>query len=292
MHALLAHRGPDGEGVLLVDRSHREELRGDVPRRSEADLVALFAFRRLRIRDLSTRADQPFARRGRRQWILFNGEIYNHDELRGELGGDFETHSDTEVALAAYERWGTGCFARLTGMWAIVIVDLDRGTIVVSRDRLGIKPLAYAFDGDRLLIASEPKAIAAVQKSGAGIDMKRFHRFLSGYPQPSPLVTFFEGVQQVPPATWFEIPIGSRVDALPMQTFWNLRQFTGDDAALNGDAGPTFDALMRDAVRSHLVADVPVGALLSGGLDSSTIARLMSIERQKIGGEVPRTFSI
>ncbi len=293
MHDLLRHRGPDGEGCLLVDRSLHFEAPSTLPLEGTADQAAMFAFRRLRVQDVSPLADQPLRRRGRQQWILLNGEIYNQRELRAELAEEFETQSDTEVALAAYQRWGTECFARLHGMWAIVIVDLERGVIVVSRDRLGIKPLSYALEHDRLLIASEPPALAAVQRDGARIDAERFALFMRGFPQASPLATFFHDVAQVPPATWTELPIGSAIRSLTFHPFWDLRPFTADGMVLRNGEGPhRFAELMHDAVRSHLLADVPVGALLSGGLDSSTIVELIAQERRRRGEAPPKTFSI
>ena len=178
-------------------------------------------------------------------------------------------------------------------MWAIIVVDLERGVIVGSRDRLGIKPLCYAFDGDRLLLSSEAKAIAAVQHGGARIAATRFRQFLTGFPQASPGATFFEGIEQVPSGTWFEIPLGTRIDTLSFRSFWDLRPFTSPEAVLRDpDPAGTFGELLRDAVRSHVVADVPVGALLSGGLDSSTIARLMATDRSRAGDAPPKTFSI
>jgi len=292
MHASLRHRGPDGEGTLLVDRSMRAELHATVP--PAGSPAAAFAFRRLRIRDVDPRADQPMRRAGRAHWVLFNGEIYNDRELRDELGGEFHTHSDTEVLLAAYDRWGSECFAHLRGMWAIVIVDLERGVLVGSRDRMGIRPLAYSIEADRLLIASEPQAIAAVRNGGPTMNAGRFRQFLAGYPQPSPNVTFFDGIEQVPFGTTFEVPLdGRRITSLAPRTYWDLRPFTSDDLALGtSEAFSMFEALLPASVREHAVSDVPVGSLLSGGLDSSTIARLWSGELARSGLPPLKTFSI
>ena len=172
MHAVIRHRGPDGEGFLVVDRSGtvaRAEAAGQL-RATTAPLVGL-AFRRLKICDLTEAAAQPMGSPDRRTWIVFNGEIYNFRDLRRELeakGRDFHTTGDTEVALAAYEEWGEHCFARLDGMWAIAILDLRRNRLVVSRDRFGIKPLLWTIDdGGAMLFASEIKQLIAATEERA-----------------------------------------------------------------------------------------------------------------------------
>src|SRR5262249_10794798 len=162
MHAVIRHRGPDGEGFLLLD-AQGSVTRAQTPEQLHAAArphVGI-AFRRLKICDLSEAAAQPMGSADGRCWIAFNGEIYNFRELRDELaakGRIFRTPGDTEVALAAYEEWGERSFARLEGMWAIVILDLRRNRLVVSRDRFGIKPVVWTIDdGGALLFASEIK---------------------------------------------------------------------------------------------------------------------------------------
>ena len=166
MHAVIRHRGPDGEGFLVVDRGG-SVIRSERPTNwlHRAAPHVGFAFRRLKICDLSEAADQPMGSADGKIWVVFNGEIYNFRELRTELeaqGHVFRTHGDTEVVLAAYEQWGEHCFDRLDGMWAIAILDLRRNRLVVSRDRFGIKPVYWKIAQDgAVLFASEIKQILA-----------------------------------------------------------------------------------------------------------------------------------
>lgn len=293
MHERIRPRGPDGEGAITISATCVARRFPALRDHADSDTRAAFSFRRLRIQDLSERADQPLTRGRSRAWILFNGEIYNHHDLRNELGGAFETTSDTEVILAAYERWGTGCFERFHGMWAIVIVDLERRKVICSRDRLGIKPLLYAVDGRRILLASDAQAIASARRSGAVPDPARVATFLAGLPQLEPTATFFDGVRQMPAASWCEFDLDRPLHDIRFNTYWDPRPLTAADARLGEtEAATQFRELLEDAVRRHLIADVPVGALLSGGLDSSTITRLMALQRVAVGGEAPRTFSI
>jgi asparagine synthase (glutamine-hydrolysing) len=254
------------------------------------------AFRRLRILDLSRASDQPMASPNGSCWIVFNGEVYNCGALRTELEGlgrVFRTSSDTEVALAAYEAWGEGCFARFEGMWAIVLLDLARHRLVASRDRFGIKPLYWAFDGDRFLLASEIKQVLAARATTPQAYAPLVAAFLRGNRYPSLEETFFEGVRSVPPATWFEMPLeGDRSTAPHFRTYWRLADsWCPDPGAPNyAEASARFEACLTAAVASHAVADVTVGSLLSGGLDSSTLVRLLSDRARAAGKECP-TFS-
>ena len=145
MHAALAHRGPDGEGHLWIDTGGQARAsHGDARLPPQGAVRAAGAFRWLKIQDLDSRSNQPMASADGRAWILFNGEIYNHRALRAQLeslGDRFQTRSDTEVALAAYRRWGVEAFTRFAGMWGMAIFDLETRRLVLSRDRLGIKPL-------------------------------------------------------------------------------------------------------------------------------------------------------
>src|SRR4051794_3799982 len=166
MHAVIRHRGPDGEGFLAVDRAGvvtRSDTAGKL--NAAAAPCVGFAFRRLKICDLSEAADQPMGSADQKIWVVFNGEIYNFRELRAELEGfghTFRTHGDTEVVLTAYQQWGEGCFDRLDGMWGLAILDLRRNCLVVSRDRFGIKPVYWKIaPGGAVLFASEIKQILA-----------------------------------------------------------------------------------------------------------------------------------
>ena len=280
MHAVIRHRGPDGEGFLLLDQQN------GVTRADSAEALRAtatprlgFAFRRLKICDLSQAAAQPMGSIDGRTWICFNGEIYNFRELRRELeakGRVFRTNGDTEVALAAFEEWGEGSFARLEGMWAIAILDLRRNRLVVSRDRFGIKPLLWAIDSDgAMLFASEIKQIIAASRERTWQSNRALvAMFLRGQRYPTTEETFFAGIRSVPPATWSAIDLAAP-RAPVFQPYWRLADFTADFNTLDYvDAVDRAEHLLTRAVASHRQADVKVGALLSGGLDSATLVAL------------------
>ena len=300
MHAALEHRGPDGEGVLVLDRQLRATALERVPEPRDgtaAGARCAAAFRWLKIRDLSPESAQPFASPDDRQWLLFNGEIYNWLALREELTGRghaFRTKTDSEVVLAAYREWGLECFPRLDGMWAILIFDLDRGCLVGSRDRLGIKPLFYSMDGHTLLFASEARALAAARRNGAEIEPFRFHEFLRGLPPQSSELSFFRDVHPVPAGHFFELNLLTAEVTRPVfRPFWDLAAFRSDTGPIPPfeDAQAHFESLLVSAVRSHLEAQVTVGSLLSGGLDSSTLTALMARQLSS-NGDRARAFSI
>jgi len=283
-HARQAHRGPDGEGWLLVDGGLAALRSSTPPSPSETPPPRLgIAFRRLCIQDLSEAAAQPLGSADGRHWIVLNGEIYNHAGLRDELrtrGHAFLTCSDTEVALAAYREWGTGCFARFTGMWAIIIVDLAQGRLIGSRDRLGIKPLFFTVEPGRLSFASEPQALACARADGPRVEPVRYAEFLRGYPPASSSLSFFRDVHPVPAATTFEIDLRSDAGGAPaFRRYWTLATAPLDSGNMPpyGQAVEEFRGLVTESVHSHLGSAVPVGCLLSGGLDTSFVASTAGI---------------
>ena len=299
MHAPIRHRGPDGEGFLLVERDGRAH-RFAAPRAAPPaarPLVGL-AFRRLKILDLTEAAAQPMGSADGSLWMVFNGEIYNYRELRAELeagGRVFRSTGDTEVALAAFEAWGEACLARLDGMWAIVVVDLRRRRLLASRDRFGIKPLYWSATGPRLLLASEIKQILAATAGKPRANRGLVARYLRGLRLPCLEETFFDGVRSVPPATWCEVPLdGAAVEAPVFHRYWDLADHYCRDPhrppSDYDDALARLRSLLEDAVASHDVADVTVGSLLSGGLDSSTLVSVQSGISAARGCALP-TFS-
>ena len=257
MTASLRHRGPDGEGVHI-----------DGP-------VGL-GHRRLSVLDLAGGA-QPMASVDGRAVVSFNGEIYNFKALRRELlaaGQPLHTQGDTEVLLAGYQHWGLhGLLARLRGMFAFALWDLSSGTCVIVRDRLGIKPLYYASLPDgALLFASEPKALLACPEVDRSLDLVSLDAYLDLFYVPPPR-SIFAGVRQLAPGhllTWREgqVSIERWWDAPPRPADPRLR--TLDDWA------EAIEPVLREAVELHTVSDVPLGAFLSGGLDSSAIVALMA----------------
>src|SRR5689334_12223460 len=215
MHAVIRHRGPDGDGFLVAGRDEavsRAETAAQLAPIAAPEIG--FAFRRLKICDLSPAANQPMRSVDRTIWVVFNGEIYNFRALRAELeakGRVFVTSGDTEVVLAAYEQWGEQCFDRLDGMWAIGILDLRRRRLVVSRDRFGIKPLFWKIAGDgAILFASEIKQMLEADR-GETLRSNRplIAAFLRGFRYPTLEETFFEGVRSVPPASWCAIDLAA-----------------------------------------------------------------------------------
>lgn len=256
----LAHRGPDDDGVWHAGRVG-------------------FAFRRLSIFDLSPAGHQPMATDDGQVALVFNGAIYNFRALRDELaalGHRFRSTGDTEVLLRAYLQWGTACVDRLNGMWAFVIHDRRRDVVFGSRDRFGIKPLYTAVTPHGRAFASEIKAL---RHAGAGAepDWGRVAEWLAAPESldqlPSRGRTFFAGIDEVPPATAFEVDAAGR---LRTWRYWTLE---GRERTEQPDVVERFGALLDDALALQLQADVPVGVSLSGGLDSTTIlcgaARLM-----------------
>jgi asparagine synthase (glutamine-hydrolysing) len=299
MHAPIRHRGPDGEGFLFVDGEGRAQRPGSADTAAPpAGLQAGFAFRRLKIVDLTDAAAQPMASPDGALWIVFNGEIYNFRELRLELqaaGRAFRSTGDTEVALAAFEAWGERAFGRLEGMWAMVVVDLRHRRLVGSRDRFGIKPLYWAARGARLLLASEIKQILAAEEGRPRANHSLVARYLRGVRLPCLEETFFDGVRAVPPGTWFEVALdGDTVETPVFRRYWDLSDHYCRDGRRRpeayADALDRLRSLLAEAVASHDLADVTVGSLLSGGLDSSTLVGLQSGISATRGRSLP-TFS-
>ena len=299
MHQPIRHRGPDGERFVLIDEAGRVR-QFDRPEalRAESPVRIGLAFRRLKIIDLSEAASQPMVSPDGQSWIVFNGEIYNFRELRRELetlGRVFRSACDTEVALAAYEAWGEQAFQRLDGMWAIVIVDLRRRRLVGCRDRFGIKPLYWSSDSTRLLLASEIKQLVVARGQTLRANAPLIKRYLRGTRIPCLEETFFEGIRAVPPATWFAVPLdGEALAPIEFHRYWDLADFYCPDPDPPPESYPkavgTLRSLIASAVESHHVADVTVGSLLSGGLDSAVLTSFLGDLMRAEGRPFP-TFS-
>ena len=275
MAQALLHRGPDDEGI------HHQPRRG----------VAL-GNRRLSIIDLGG-GHQPFVSDDGQIAVVQNGEIFNHVELAAELraqGVRLHTHSDTEVILRLYEREGIACLSRLNGMFAIAIDDAREDALYLARDRIGVKPLFVHDDGQRLLFGSEPKALwPALGGRKPGMCLEAIHHYLTFNYIPAPW-TAYEGVRHVMPGTWQKVKRGRHVQT---QRWWSLADQHEQDHRFDAWA-EEFMALLDDATRIRLRADVPFGAFLSGGVDSSTIVGLMArhvkepVKTFCIGFEDPR----
>lgn len=264
MALALKHRGPDAQAWRCLDGCH-------------------LGHARLSIIDLETGA-QPMCDASGRYWITYNGEIYNYAELRAELaraGHVFNTHSDTEVILASYAHWGRECLDRFRGMFAFAIWDSLERALFAARDLFGEKPLYYAAAAGRLLIASEIGALAASGMLSPALDPAGLDGYLAlGYVPPHR--TIYHNVETLPPGHFLEWRNG----ALRRARYWAPR-FGAADMTFD-DAAERLRALLRQAVRRQMVADVPVGAFLSGGHDSSTVVALM----QELSRRPVQTFSI
>jgi asparagine synthase (glutamine-hydrolysing) len=250
MVASLDHRGPDGHGTY-ADPRRRCGL----------------GHNRLSIIDLSAAGTQPMADAGGRRWLSFNGEIYNFVELRAELAGyPFHSATDSEVILAAYDRWGPACVERFIGMFAFAIWDEDTGEMFCVRDRLGIKPFHYTWLDGSFAFASEVKALIA-----GGLQPRADRAVWAAYLQQGIYDhsenTFFEGVKALPPGhtlTW-------RDGSISIARYWDAGDSSGALDLSDEQAADALEALLRDAIRLRLRSDVPLGVNLSGGLDSSVL---------------------
>jgi asparagine synthase (glutamine-hydrolysing) len=265
MCEVIRHRGPDDEGLWV------------------APGVAI-GMRRLSIIDLST-GHQPIHNEDRTVWIVFNGEIYNFQALRRELeaaGHRFYTQTDTEAIVHAYEQWGAAAIGRLRGMFGLAIWDARTKTLLVARDRVGIKPMHYAEAQGRFYFGSEIKSILCAPDVARDLDPDALDHYLSFLYTPRD-GSIFRDVRKLPPGhllTWHD-------GRIVVEPYWQLpaaETFAGSE----DDAVRTLRGVLADAVRSHLVSDVPLGAFLSGGVDSSLVVGLMS---EASNGRV-KTFSI
>lgn len=275
MNQAMVHRGPDSAGFLDYGPIH-------------------LGMRRLRIIDLNT-GDQPIYNQERTTAIVFNGEIYNFRELYRELQSyshRFATHSDTEVILHAWEQWGTDCPKHLRGMFAFAIYDCrpvsphqptsNKRRLFLARDRLGVKPLYLWQEGSRFLFASEVRALLAGGQIPKNLSMAGLSTYLSFGSVQEPL-TMVEGVTSLPPASWLQVDFEDGRLQITRATYWQ--------PPLDGERNPEPEqvrAWLADAVQSHLMSDVPLGAFLSGGLDSGGIVGLGS----QVMTQPMRTFTL
>lgn len=251
---LIAHRGPDDQGVLV-------------------DGPVGFGHRRDAIIDLSEGGHQPMSGDGGRVWLTLNGEIYNFQQLRGVLqqrGHRFRSDSDTEVLLAAYLEYGVGCLAHLRGMFAFAIWDARDDSLFVARDRAGKKPLFYRMDADGLAFASEPKAFLAEPGFVPQPDYAAISHYLSYQYVPGPF-SAFAGVSRLPPGHYM-IYRGAEPE---VHRYWRL-SFAKKQDLTESEAAEELVRLLREATRLRMHSDVPLGAFLSGGIDSGVIVAMMA----------------
>ena len=279
MAETLRHRGPDDEGAWV-----------------DAEAGVALGFRRLSIIDLSTEGRQPMLSACGRYVIVFNGEVYNFRALRAELeprGHRFRGHSDTEVMLAAISEWGLeAAVRRFIGMFAFALWDREQRILSLVRDRLGIKPLYYGWSGRVFLFASELKAIRSHPSFRAEIDRDAIASYMRHNYIPAPR-TIYKGCFKLPPGAILRLKSGANDLPLEPETYWSAREIAKSGLADPLDvpvaeAEGALEALLRDAVKLRLESDVPLGAFLSGGIDSSTVVALMQAESAR----PVRTFTI
>ncbi len=288
----LAHRGPDSAGYFWASsRSDKYSLNSPLSGSKKAfgESGDMFlGHRRLAVLDLSPQAAQPMFDPTNRYWIVFNGEIYNFAEIRHDLeaqGVVFHTdHSDTEVLLMAYVRWGENCLARLRGMFAFAVLDRKDKCLFLARDRLGKKPLYYRAATDGLTFASELKAILADPRVPRELNVAALAQYLAyGYiPAPG---TIYHGIAKLPPAHFARVSLENPREVV-IQRYWDLPET--DHQLLFLAWQEEFGEVLAEAVRLRMISDVPLGAFASGGIDSTLIIRQM---RQLSSGPV-RTFAI
>src|ERR1051326_9196277 len=279
MSAALAHRGPDDSGA----------------RADEHAGIAL-GHRRLSILDPSPEGHQPMTSPSGRYVLVFNGEIYNYRELREDLetdGNDFRGSSDTEVMLAAFERWGLQASVhKFNGMFAFAVWDRESRTLTLARHRAGEKPLYYGWMNGAFLFGSEIKALRAHPAFGGEISRDSLALFMRHGYVPTPY-SIYERVRKLPASTMLTVRSGAQEGCLEPVSYWSVKEVaeTGSRNPLklsDAEAVERLESLLADSVRLRMIADVPLGAFLSGGFDSSTIVALM----QKHSSRPVKTFTI
>jgi asparagine synthase (glutamine-hydrolysing) len=262
----IVHRGPDDEGIFV-----------------KAGVGV--GMRRLSIIDLAG-GHQPVFNEDKTVWIVFNGEIYNFPELRIELeksGHRFASHSDTEVIVHLYEEFGADCVKKLRGMFAFALYDERRRKLLLARDRFGKKPLHYALAGDRLLFGSEIKSILAVAPELASVNNEAILQYLYFGYVPDPLTSFLP-IQKLPPGHLLEFEAGK----IKIRQYWDLPHYGTHCPSSEEECLEELERRLAEAVRIRLISDVPLGAMLSGGVDSSTVVALMA----RASSQPVKTFSI
>lgn len=314
MTRVMKHRGPDDEGyVAFTDNGQPQEYFGnDTPlevRKEKKNLIPIdqvngidnivtLGHRRLSIIDLTSGGHQPMTESDNRYWIVYNGEIYNYIEIRDELisnGYSFRTESDTEVILYAYIHWGDDCLSKFNGDWSFLIYDNLKNEIFVSRDRFGIKPLFYYQDNDRIVFSSEIKGLINHDSVNTEPNIEYLNNYLKYGDKEWIKETAFTNVYRFPFAHFAKISLCDGNSNWTTQKYWENKpnlineRFCKKKAQMYADE---YYALLEDAVRLRLRADVKIGSALSGGLDSSSIVYLINQQlRENKNLQLQETFS-
>lgn len=285
----LVHRGPDDDGIYSSQGNVAASQIGDTGKRGGAVL----GFRRLSIIDLAG-GHQPLSNEDRTVWIAFNGEVYNYRELKPELerlGHRFRTSSDTECIVHAYEQWGRDCVQHLRGMFAFAIWDDRHRVLFLARDRMGQKPLVYRRASGRLVFASELKALLQIPNAPREVEPQAVADYVALQYVPHPR-SILKGYSKLPPGHWAEF--NAVTGDFKVEQYWQAPYArpgiteNPEEAISEGSAGSTLRERLTEAVRLRMRSDVPFGAFLSGGVDSTIVTGLM----QQQSGQKVKTFSI
>jgi asparagine synthase (glutamine-hydrolysing) len=287
MTETLAHRGPDDAGYAWVDPATGtcRALPSDHPGEDQLSGI-LFGHRRLSILDLTHSGHQPMLSDDVSMMLSFNGEIYNFLELRAELESKqvaFRSRCDTEVLLRAYQMWGARALEKFNGMWAFTLWDGHNRRLVVSRDRFGVKPLYYSVVDGAWVFASEIKALLAYPGGFRGFDDQQVLEFLANCLIDHGQGTFFRNIYALMPGTYAELAD----QRLTQYAFWSLPPAPARASQTAPQLVEQFRNLLSEAVRLRVRADVPIGTMLSGGLDSTSITALIHQQRLGMGGDTP-----
>lgn len=267
MNDCISHRGPDAEGSYHHQSVH-------------------LGHRRLAIIDLDNEANQPFYSKDKNVVLVFNGEIYNYRQIKEELTEyDFKTTSDTEVVLAAYQKWGRECFQKFNGMFAIAIYNKNTDEILIARDRLGIKPLYYYSDSERVIFSSEIKALLASGLIPKKADEKAIVDYLRYQTVHAPN-TIIKGIKMLMPGQYMTVS----EEGIAFGTYWKLAEDRADKFLISDEksAQRQVKKLFFESVERRMISDVSLGAFLSGGIDSSAIVAAMS----RFSNKAIKTFSV
>lgn len=315
MGDIIKHRGPDDEGYVIMDCSNQKRsthiqdekdiaFTSTHKKRSNSHIQSIdsmqdkydyisFCHRRLSIIDLSPAGHQPMCYKNR-YWIVYNGEVYNYLELREELvklGHIFQSNSDTEVILAAYDEWGLDCLNHFIGMWAFLIFDTETGELFGSRDRFGIKPLYYWFSHEGYLaFASEIKAFTVIPGWNPVVNGQRAYDFLIHGITDHTEETMFSEVYQLMGGEYFRVKISDIKNSLPIQRWYSMSPELISEPF--DQSAQSYLLKLSESIKIHLRSDVSIGSCLSGGLDSSAIVSIINKNIEKNSSEqVQKTFS-
>lgn len=262
MSSAISHRGPDGENVALFEEKVH------------------FAHRRLAIIDLSPAGSQPMASHNGKLSIAYNGEVYNFQSIKDELDRNWRGHSDTEVIIEAISQWGVkAALEKMTGMFAFAVYDSERRVVYLARDRFGEKPLYYGFCGENFFFGSELKSFKKHPDFNPGIDRKALKSFFKFNYIPAPL-SIYEGISKLEPGCYLEYDLST--GKIKKEKYWDFsKTMFGNSTLKFSEASQQLELLLKNAVKNQMVSDVPLGAFLSGGIDSSLIVSLMQAQSEK-----------